>query len=139
MYAKPRVAILSTGNEIVEPGGPLGPGQIYDINTFTLGAIIEAHGGTAVPRPTAPDNLPELVAALEGDPRHEIIIVDNASSDGSAEFIETNFPHVRVLKLERNLGFGGGSNAAAIRWIKACATSSFDCGGQCSTPSRVTR
>ena len=33
---RPRVAILSTGNEIVEPGQPLGPGQIYDINHFTL-------------------------------------------------------------------------------------------------------
>src|SRR6185369_9996340 len=32
VYARPRVAILSTGNELAEPGRPLGPGQIYDIN-----------------------------------------------------------------------------------------------------------
>ena len=51
VFAKPRVAILSTGNEIVEPGQPLGPGQIYDINHFTLASIIGAHGGTAVPYP----------------------------------------------------------------------------------------
>jgi molybdopterin biosynthesis enzyme len=60
VVARPRIAILSTGNEIVDPGAPLQPGQIYDINQFTLTAIIGAHGGEAVPGPTAPDSLPEL-------------------------------------------------------------------------------
>ena len=36
VFARPRVAIVSTGNEIVDPGQPLGPGQLYDINQFTL-------------------------------------------------------------------------------------------------------
>ena len=40
VFAKPRVAILSTGNEVVEPGQTLGAGQIYDVNRFTLGAIV---------------------------------------------------------------------------------------------------
>ena len=40
VFDQPTVAILSTGNEIIEPGTPLGPGQIYDINRFTLGAVI---------------------------------------------------------------------------------------------------
>ena len=44
---KPTVAILSTGNEIVEPGQPLAPGQIYDINRFTLAAVVARHGGVA--------------------------------------------------------------------------------------------
>ena len=39
VFDRPRVATLSTGNEIIEPGQPLGPGQIYDINRFTLGAV----------------------------------------------------------------------------------------------------
>ena len=39
VYARPVVAIVSTGNEIVEPGQPLGPAQIYDINRFTLSAV----------------------------------------------------------------------------------------------------
>ena len=52
VYARPRIAILSTGNEIVEPGQPLAPGQIYDINRFTLSAIIAAHGGVARSCPT---------------------------------------------------------------------------------------
>src|SRR5688500_11650092 len=51
VFAKPTVAILSTGNEIADPGEELKPGQIYDINKFTLSTIIAAHGG--VPRPYA--------------------------------------------------------------------------------------
>src|SRR5438874_1589094 len=42
VFSKPRVAILSTGNEIVEPGEALAPGQIYDVNRFTLSAIISS-------------------------------------------------------------------------------------------------
>jgi GT2 family glycosyltransferase len=55
--------------------------------------------------------LPSVVAALEGNPDNEIIVVDNGSADGSAAFLREHFPNVRLLALERNLGFGGGSNA----------------------------
>ncbi len=53
--------------------------------------------------------LPSVVAAA-GE-HNEIIVVDNASTDGSAEFLGERFPGVRVLSQERNLGFAGGSNA----------------------------
>jgi len=42
---------------------------------------------------------------------HEVIVVDNASTDGSAEALAAEYPEVRVLRLARNLGYAGGCNA----------------------------
>ena len=60
VFARPRVAILSTGNELAEPGQPLPPGRIYDVNRFTLSAIVREHGGIPVIHPPAPDALDAL-------------------------------------------------------------------------------
>ncbi len=54
--------------------------------------------------------LPTVVAAAGVDAAHEVIVVDNGSADGSAEFVRERFPAVRLIALEKNLGFGGGSN-----------------------------
>src|SRR5260370_36826317 len=55
--------------------------------------------------------LPYVEAAVAGNPANEILVVDNGSTDGSVQFLRENFPSVKALALERNLGFGGGSNA----------------------------
>ena len=44
---------------------------------------------------------------------YEVIYADNASTDGSVEFVEENFPTVRVVQLEHNYGFAEGNNRAA--------------------------
>jgi molybdenum cofactor synthesis domain-containing protein len=87
VYAKPRVAILSTGNEIVEPGAPLGPAQIYDINRFTLAAMVEANGGTPVPLPTAADTVEDLSAAIDRALEHDILVFSGGSSVGERDLI----------------------------------------------------
>jgi GT2 family glycosyltransferase/glycosyltransferase involved in cell wall biosynthesis len=58
--------------------------------------------------------LPDLEIAMAGNPANEILVVDNGSSDGSVELLRENFPRVKVLALDRNLGFGGGSNAGFL-------------------------
>jgi molybdenum cofactor synthesis domain-containing protein len=87
VYAKPRIAILSTGNEIVEPGRPLGPGQIYDINRFTLASIMSAHGGTAVALPTASDSLDALSAAIDTALGEDLLVFSGGSSVGERDLI----------------------------------------------------
>jgi len=87
VYAKPRVAILSTGNEIIDPGQPLGPGQIYDINRFTVSAVVAEHGGIAVPYRTAVDTIEDLSRAVEECLEQDVLVFSGGSSVGERDLI----------------------------------------------------
>ncbi|HXE14687.1 MAG TPA: glycosyltransferase [Bryobacteraceae bacterium] len=54
--------------------------------------------------------LPSVIEALANHPENEILVIDNASTDESVNFVSERFPQVRVIHSETNLGFGGGSN-----------------------------
>jgi molybdenum cofactor synthesis domain-containing protein len=87
LFAKPRVAILSTGNEVIEPGATLAPGQIYDVNRFTLGAIVSAHGGVPEPRHAAQDTVAALIDALDGCASADLIVFSGGSSVGARDLV----------------------------------------------------
>jgi len=87
VYERPRVAILSTGNEVREPGVPLQPGQIYDINRFTLSAVVADNGGVAVPFPPVADALEALTAALERCVAHDVVVFSGGSSVGERDLM----------------------------------------------------
>ena len=101
VYARPSIAILSTGNEIAEPGTPLAPGQIYDINRFTLEAIIDEHGGKGVPLPIAADSVEDLTDALEVAKGHDAVVFSGGSSVGERDLI------LDVLKAHGHVHFHG--------------------------------
>ncbi|MFA5910163.1 MAG: gephyrin-like molybdotransferase Glp [Vicinamibacterales bacterium] len=87
VYAKPLVAILSTGNEIVDPGRELLPGQIYDINKFTLSAIIQEHGGVPKPFATAQDTIDALEQAIDAGMACDVLVFSGGSSVGERDLI----------------------------------------------------
>ncbi len=87
VYAKPTVAILSTGNEIVDPGQELQPGQIYDINKFTLSTIIQEHGSVPVPFATAHDTIEALDRAIDACLSCDVLVFSGGSSVGERDLV----------------------------------------------------
>jgi molybdopterin molybdotransferase len=87
VFDKPRVAILSTGNEIVEPGQPLAPGQIYDINRFTLAAVVDENGGVAVPYRIASDTIEDLSRSVDECLEQDVLVFSGGSSVGERDLI----------------------------------------------------
>ena len=87
VYAKPTVAILSTGNEIADPGQELRPGQIYDINKFTLSTIVQEHGGVPSPFSTAQDTIEALEQAIDACSSCDVLVFSGGSSVGERDLI----------------------------------------------------
>ena len=65
VYKRPKVAVLSTGAEIMELGRPLSPGKIYDINAHALSAAVLECGGEAINLGIVPDEIDRLRQVLE--------------------------------------------------------------------------
>ncbi|HEX2765954.1 MAG TPA: gephyrin-like molybdotransferase Glp [Candidatus Limnocylindria bacterium] len=64
VHRRPRVAIMSTGDELVGPGEPLGPHQIHDANSVALAAAVREVGGEPILLPHARDDAAEIERAL---------------------------------------------------------------------------
>jgi molybdopterin molybdotransferase len=86
-YAKPTVAILSTGNEIVDPGQPLAPGQIYDINRVTVSAVVSDNGAVPISYRTASDTIEDLSRAVDECLAHDVMVFSGGSSVGERDLI----------------------------------------------------
>ena len=87
VYGRPRVAILSTGNEVVDPGQTLAPGQIFDVNRFTIAALVAAHGGIPEPHKAVHDSLDALTSALDECADADVIVFSGGSSVGERDLI----------------------------------------------------
>jgi molybdopterin molybdotransferase len=85
VYARPRVGIVSTGNEVVPPGEPLPAGHIYDVNRFTLAAVVEEHGGAPEPRSAVKDTLDALGDALDATRNCDLLVFSGGSSVGERD------------------------------------------------------
>ncbi len=85
--AKPRVAILPTGDELIKPGDEVSPGRIVEFNSTMLSALISEAGGTATILPSASDNPAKLKEALrEALKNHHLVAIIAGSSAGEHDF-----------------------------------------------------
>ena len=87
VYHRPRVAILSTGDEIVAPGGALGPAQIFDSNTTALSAAVRLHGGEPIVAPRVGDDLGALAAAFERCLAEDLVLFSGGTSVGERDYL----------------------------------------------------
>ncbi|MES2247840.1 MAG: molybdopterin biosynthesis protein [Pseudomonadota bacterium] len=85
VWRKPRVAIFSTGNEIVAPGAPLPTGAVYDSNAAIIGAAVEELGGEPVRLGVIPDDEALLSAALARGLACDAVVFSGGTSKGEGD------------------------------------------------------
>lgn len=86
VFARPRVAIFSTGRE-VRRTGPLGPGEVYDANTFTLAGLVRENGGVAEIAPPVPDEYGAMRDAVATAENADLVVLSGSTSVGERDFL----------------------------------------------------
>jgi len=84
VYRKPRVAIISTGNELIRPGEKLMEGKIYDVNSYSLAAAVEENGGEAILMGIARDDEAEMRRMIDKALREADIVLTSGSTSAGA-------------------------------------------------------
>ena len=84
---RPRVVIIPTGSELVEPGTELKKGDIIEYNSMILSSLVQEWGGEPLRKNPVPDNIDQIKRAiLEGCEKGDIVVVNAGSSAGSEDF-----------------------------------------------------
>jgi molybdopterin molybdotransferase len=95
----PSVAVLATGDELVEAGQPLGPGQIHDSNVFTLSALAARAGARAVRRAHVPDERDATIAALRTAlDGADVVCVSGGVSVGEHDHVKAALEELGVVR-----------------------------------------
>lgn len=84
-----QIAILSTGDELIEPGNPLQPGQIYNSNRYLLQSLLANFGFETVDVGIVEDNLNASKAALQKASSADLIISSGGASVGEEDYIKS--------------------------------------------------
>lgn len=87
-YRKPRVAILSTGDELVDVAEKPGPSQIRNSNSYSLAAEVAANGGEAVQLPIAPDEESKLTELIQEGLKTDMLLLSGGVSMGKFDLVE---------------------------------------------------
>ena len=85
VWRKPRVAILSTGDELIAPGESMRPGGIFDSNSAILAAAVEELGGVPVPLGIARDDEAQLEEMLRKGLAWDMVLLSGGTSKGAGD------------------------------------------------------
>jgi molybdopterin molybdotransferase len=88
VHRRPRVAILSTGDEVVDIAAEPGPNQVRNSNAYSLAAQVAAAGGLPVPLPIAPDDPDPLRRLLQLGIASELLLITGGVSVGKYDLVE---------------------------------------------------
>jgi molybdopterin molybdotransferase len=88
VFRKPQVAILSTGDELVDFETTPEPHQIRNSNSYSLAALVEAAGGAPVIQPVARDTEKDLLAALERGLDYDLLLISGGVSAGKYDLVK---------------------------------------------------
>ena len=99
VHQRPRVAVLSTGDELAEVDVPLEPGQIVNSNAYTLAAAVREAGGQPVPLAIARDTLDDTRAALAEATRHDAVLSTGGVSVGDFDFVKAAMDEIGIERL----------------------------------------
>jgi molybdopterin molybdotransferase len=88
VYKRPRVAVLATGDEVVDINLPPGPNEIRNSNSYSLAAQVSAAGGDAMILPVAPDDAGELALLLRKGLDADLLLVTGGVSMGKYDLVE---------------------------------------------------
>ncbi len=99
---RPRVVVVSTGSELVEPGQPLGPGQIADANSFALTAAAIEAGAQAYRVGIVPDEPRTLLATLEDQlVRADVLITSGGVSVGAYDVVKEVLSRAGTVQFDK--------------------------------------
>jgi molybdopterin molybdotransferase len=84
---RPRVGILATGDEVIEPGEPIRDGQVYNSNSYSVAGLVREAGGEPVVLPRAVDDADELRIILEGVGGVDLLVTSGGVSMGNYDFV----------------------------------------------------
>ncbi len=88
VYRKPVIAIISTGNELQQPGSPLKYGKIYDVNSFSLYSLVIKDGGLPEILGVIPDSYTKLKKVISKALRkYDLIITSGSTSAGAGDLL----------------------------------------------------
>lgn len=101
VFSKPLVSVIPTGNEIAELGSPLKPGQVYNINSYTLSAAIRSNGCDVLTLDIVNDQLADLEQVVRDNSECDMLVFSGGSSVGERDIM------LDVLERNGNVIFHG--------------------------------